>query len=149
MTESRGEVGVEVEVDPDVEAVGQLVRAYGHNMGRLRYAGVSADHEHRAITVYRVPDPSFDSSVRGLVGPDVALQFADAPHTRDDLLVARERVWALADSLPIESISIPVDGSRLTVVTDAPVDDAQAALDRVVPGLATAVSVTVGSALPR
>jgi hypothetical protein len=139
----------QVEVDPDVEAVVGLARAYGHNYGRLYFAGVAADHEHRAITVYRVPDPSFDSSVRGLVSGAVTLHLVDAPHTRDDLLVARERVWALADSLPIESISIPVDGSRLTVVADAPVDEVQARLDRVVPGLATAVTATLGSALPR
>ena len=81
--------------------------------------------------------PVCDAIVRGLI--------VRRDHTHLTATYAR----ALADSLPIESISIPVDGSRLTVVTDAPVDDAQAALDRVVPGLATAVSVTVGSALPR
>jgi len=137
-----------VELDPDVEAVAGLARAYGHNYGRLHFAGVAPDHEHRAITVYRVPDPAFDSAVRGLVGPDVMLHLVDAPHTRDDLLVARERVWALADALPIESITIPSDGSRLIVVAEAPVEQVQASLDRVVPGLATAVSATLGSALP-
>jgi hypothetical protein len=138
-----------VELDPDVEAVADLARAYGHNHGRLHFAGVAPEHEHHAITVYRVPDPAFDSAMRGLVGPDVALHLVDAPHTRDDLLVARERVWALADSLPVESISIPVDGSRLTVVVDAPPDDVQASLDRVVPGLATAVAATADTAVPR
>jgi hypothetical protein len=137
-----------VELDPDVDAVVDLARAYGHNHGRLHFAGVAPDHGRHAITVYRVPDPAFDSAMRGLVGPDVALLLVDAAHTRDDLLVARERVWALADSLPVESISIPVDGSRLTVVADAPPDDVQASLDRVVPGLATAVSAA-DTAVPR
>jgi hypothetical protein len=139
----------QLEVDPGIAAVVDIVRAYGHNHGRLHYAGVVPDHDARAITVYRVPDPAFDSSVHGLVGDDVSLRLVDAPHTRDDLLVARERVWALADSLPIESISIPTDGTRLGVVADAPVDEVQTVLDRVVPGLATAVPSSVGSALPR
>jgi len=138
----------QIEADDDVAAGVGVVRAYGHNYGRLHFAGVTADHDNRAIIVHRVPDPSFDSSVRGLISDAVALDLVDAPHTRDDLLVARERVWGLAEALSIESISIPSDGSRLTVVAGAPVDEVQAALDRVVPGLAVAVSATLGSALP-
>jgi len=119
-----------VEPDPEVAAVAAVAREYGHHLGRMRYAGVTADHERRSITVYRVPDASFDDALRGLL-------------SRDDLLVARERVWALADSLPITSVGIPADGSRLHVVADAPAHEVQATLDRVVPGLATATSGNV------
>jgi hypothetical protein len=132
-----------VEPDPEVAAVAAVAREYGHHLGRMRYAGVTADHERRSITVYRVPDASFDDALRGLLSRDVTLHIAEAPHSRDDLLVARERVWALADSLSITSVGIPADGSRLNVVADAPAHEVQAALDRVVPGLATATSGNV------
>ena len=123
--------------DPDVAGLADVAREFGHHAGRTWFAGVLPDHERRAVTVYRVPNRAFDSEVRTLLDGDVAVHLADAPHTRDDLLVAREHVWGLADSLSITAISVPVDGTRLAVVADAPEDEVQAALDRVVPGLAT------------
>jgi hypothetical protein len=131
--------------DADVAALADLAREFGHHAGRLRYAGVAPDHERRAITVYRVPDPGWDAEVRTLLRSDVTVHLADAPHTRDQLLVAREQVWELADTIPITAISLPVDGTMLVVTTDAPADSVQADLDRLVPGLATA---STGSAVP-
>jgi hypothetical protein len=124
--------------DADVAALADLAREFGHHAGRLRFAGVAPDHERRAITVYRVPDPGWDGELRALLQSDVAVHLADAPHTRDELLVARERVWELSATIPITAISIPVDGTQLVVVTDAPTESVQASLDRLVPGLATA-----------
>jgi multidrug efflux pump subunit AcrA (membrane-fusion protein) len=83
-----------------------------------------------------MPDPGWDSEVLRLLQSDVAVRLADAPHTRDELLVARERVWELTDTIPITAISIPVDGTVLSVCTDAPAETVQAELDRIVPGLA-------------
>jgi hypothetical protein len=124
--------------DADVAALAALAREFGHHAGRLRYAGVAPDHERRSITLYRMPDPGWDAEVRTLLRSDVAVILADAPHTRDQLLVAREQVWDLADTIPITSISIPVDGTMLVVTADAPAATVQAELDRLVPGLAAA-----------
>jgi hypothetical protein len=123
--------------DPDVAGLADVAREFGHHAGRLWFSGVLPDHERRAITVYRVPNAAFDSEIRTLLDGAVAVHLADAPHTRDDLLVAREHVWGLADSLDVTSISVPVDGTRLAVSAGAPADVVQTALDRVVPGLAT------------
>jgi len=132
--------GTPVELDPAVTALAELAREYGHHAGRHYFAGVVADHLGHAITIYRVPDADFDGEVVTLLDGDVEVRLVDAPHTRDELVVARERVWALAEELPITSISLPPDGTRLTVVCDAPVDDVQVELDRVAPGMATATS---------
>jgi hypothetical protein len=123
--------------DPDVAGLADVARQFGHHAGRLCYSGVVPDHENRAVTVYRVPNRDFDSEIRALLAGDVAVRLADAPHTRDALLVAREQVWGLADALPILSVTVPADGTRLSVVADAPGDEVQAALDLTVPGLAT------------
>jgi hypothetical protein len=122
--------------DADVAALADLAREFGHHSGRLRYAGVEPHHDLRAITVFRVPDPGWDSEVLRLLQSDVAVRLADAPHTRDELLVARERVWELSGTIAITAISIPVDGTVLAVVADDAVETVQAELDRVVPGLA-------------
>ncbi len=124
--------------DADVAAMAELAREFGHHAGRLRYAGVAPDHDRRSITVYRVPDPGWDSEILRLLESEVAVHLMDAPHTREELLVARERAWALADSFAITAISIPVDGTTLAVTSDAPAASVQAELDRLVPGLATA-----------
>jgi hypothetical protein len=89
------------------------------------------------LTVYRIPSPGFDSEIQALLGPQVPVEFVDARHSRADLLVAREVVWGLGDDLGVESVSVPVDGSRLDVVVGGNVDDAQAELDRAVPHLVT------------
>jgi len=124
--------------DADVAALADVAREFGHHSGRRHYAGVAPDHAARAITVYRVPDPSFDSEISTLLEGGVAVHLADAPHSRDELLVARETVWAYADRLAITAISVPVDGRRLVVTADRPEHEVQAELDLLVPGLATA-----------
>jgi len=124
--------------DPDVTALAAVAREYGHHAGRRFFAGVALDTGRRALTVYRVPNPDFDGEILRLLEGDVAVSLADAPHTREELLVAREQVWGLSGSLPITSVSVPVDGTRLLVVAEAPESDVQAALDRVVPGMAVA-----------
>jgi hypothetical protein len=124
--------------DADVAALADLAREFGHHSGRLRYAGVEPHHELRAITVFRVPDPGWDSEILRLLRSDVGVRLADAPHTRDELLVARERVWELDGAIPITAISLPADGTVLAVFADAPAESVQAELDRLVPGLAKA-----------
>jgi len=126
--------------DAGVAALADVAREFGHHAGRHWFSGVVPDHEGGAITVYRVPNPGFDSEIRTLLDGDVEVHLADAPHSRDELLVAREQVWGLADTLAITSVSVPPDGTRITVVADAPADVVQAELDRVVPGLATAIA---------
>ncbi len=127
--------------DAAVTSVAERARQYGHHAGRIRYAGVAPDHEARTVTVYRVPDPGFDDEIRTLLSDDdVQVVLADAPHTREELTVARETVWAYAERLSITGISVPVDGSRILVTTDAPEAEVQAQLDLLVPGLARAAS---------
>jgi len=123
--------------DADVAGLADVAREFGHHAGRHWFSGVVPDHDGGAITVYRVPHEGFDSEILALLEGDVEVRLADAPHSREELLVARENVWSLADTLRITSVSVPADGTRLTVVADAPADMVQAELDRVVPGLAT------------
>ena len=130
--------GASAVYDADVARLADVAREFGHHAGRHWFSGVVPDHEGAAITVYRVPNPGFDSEIRALLEGDVEVRLADAPHTRDELLVAREHVWGLADTLAITSVSVPADGTRITVVADAPADVVQAELDRVAPGLASA-----------
>jgi len=124
--------------DADVAATVDLARAFGHHAGRLRYAGVAPDHARGSVTVYRVPDPAFDSEIRTLLQGGVEIVLADAPHTRDELIIARETIWAYADRLAITAISVPVDGTVLVVTTEAPEHEVQAELDLLVPHLARA-----------
>jgi hypothetical protein len=132
--------------DAELTALADVAREYGHHLGSARFAGVAVDREAGALTVYRVPDPAFDSELLTLLAGDIPVRLVDAPHSRTELLVARERVWALGDSIPITAISVPPDGTRLVVTADAPEAETQAALDELVPGLAVAAS---GSAVPR
>ena len=132
--------------DAELTALADVAREYGHHLGSARFAGVVVDHADRSLTVYRVPDPAFDSEMLTLLAGDIPVRLADAPHSRTELLVARERVWALGDSIPITAISVPADGTRLVVTADAPETETQAALDDLVPGLALAAS---GTAVPR
>jgi len=124
--------------DAGVAAAADLAREFGHHSGRRHFAGVVPDHERRILTVFRVPDPWFDEEMHSFLDSDIDIVLADAPHTRDELLVARETIWAYADRLAITSISVPPDGTRLVVSTDVPQDEVQAELDLLVPGLATA-----------
>ncbi|HSN06449.1 MAG TPA: hypothetical protein VLV82_03815 [Candidatus Angelobacter sp.] len=126
------------ENDHELTALADVAREYGHHLGRYRFAGVAVDTEQRTLVVYRVPDPAFDSELLTLLAGDIEVRLVDAPHAREDLLVARERIWALAGDLPITSITIPVDGTRVVVVADAPETETQELLDRLVPGLALA-----------
>jgi hypothetical protein len=123
--------------DAAVAGLADVAREFGHHAGRHWFSGVVPDHERGAITVYRVPNPGFDSEILTLLDGDVTVHLADAPHSRGELLVAREHVWGLADRFPITSVSVPADGTRITVVAEPPADVVQAELDRVVPGLAT------------
>jgi hypothetical protein len=129
--------------DAELTALADVAREYGHHLGSARFAGVAVDQTARALTVYRVPDPAFDSELRTLLAGDIPVLLADAPHSRTELLVARERVWALGDSIPITAITVPADGTRLIVTADAPEAETQAALDELVPGLAVAASTDV------
>lgn len=124
--------------DPELIALADVAREYGHHLGSDRFAGVGIDDAGRALVVYRVPDPGFDSELLALLAGDIEVRLVDAPHARGELLVARERVWTLAGDLPITSITIPVDGTRLVVTADAPESETQDVLDRLVPGLAVA-----------
>ena len=123
--------------DAAVARLADVAREFGHHAGRHWFSGVVPDHERGAITVFRVPNPGFDSEIRTLLDGDVTVHLADAPHSRDELLAVRDQVWGLAEVLPITAISVPPDGTRVTVTADAPPDVVQAELDRVAPGLAT------------
>lgn len=132
--------------DAELTALADVAREYGHHLGSARFAGVVVDPVERVLTVYRVPDAGFDSELLALLAGDITVRLADAPHSRAELLVARERVWALGDSVPITAITIPPDGSRLVVTADAPAAGTQELLDELVPGLAVASS---GQTVPR
>jgi hypothetical protein len=132
--------------DAAVAELADVAREFGHQAGRHWFSGVVPDHENAAITVYRVPNPGFDSELLTLLAGDVAVRLADAPPSRDELLVARDQAWGLADLLPITAISIPPNGTRITVVADAASDVVQAELDRVAPGLATVLVERVATA---
>ncbi|MFC6237054.1 hypothetical protein [Longivirga aurantiaca] len=128
----------------DVAMVADLARQFGHHAGRAWFSGARADEEQGTVTVFRVPNHGFDSELRLLIGDAVPLVLEDATHTREELIVARETAWTLADSLQIEAITIPDDGRGINVYVNAPVSEAQAALDRYLPGIARAHDASLG-----
>jgi len=130
--------------DKDVATVADLARQFGHHAGRAWFSGARADEEQGTVTIYRVPNHAFDSELRLLIGDAVPLLFEDATHTRDELIVARETAWTFAESLQIEAITIPDDGRGINVFVNVPVSDAQAALDRYLPGVARAHDASLG-----
>jgi hypothetical protein len=85
-----------------------------------------------------VPNHGFDDELRLLLGSSVPVLLQDARFTRDELIVAREEAWAFGDELQIDAITIPDDGSGINVFVHVPVDDAQAVLNRAIPGVARA-----------
>lgn len=138
-----------VDVDPfgtdtDIAAVADLARQFGHHAGRAWFSGARADEEQGTVTIYRVPNHAFDSELRIMLGDAVPLVFEDSTYTRDELIVARETAWNLADSLQIDAITIPDDGRGINVYVRTSVADAQHALDRFLPGIAHAHDATLG-----
>ena len=138
-----------VDADPfgtnqDAAAVADLARQFGHHAGRTWFSGARADETRGVVTIYRVPNRGFDDELRLLVGDAAQLEFQDSLHTRDELIVARETAWGFADSLQIEAITIPDDGSGINVYVNIPVASAQETLDRFLPRIARAVDASAG-----
>ena len=74
------------------------------------------------------------------VVPDgVRVTFVDAPHTRAELLEAREQVFDLTDEIQVVDVRLPADGSALKVEVAGPAEDAVVVLRARVPGLADVV----------
>jgi len=130
--------------DKDAATVADLARQFGHHAGRAWFSGARADETRGLVTIYRVPNRGFDEELRLLVGDAVPLEFQDSLHTRDELIVARETAWTFADSLQIEAITIPDDGSGINVYVHVPIDTAQETLDRFLPRIARAVDASAG-----
>lgn len=130
--------------DTDAATIAALARQFGHHAGRAWFSGARVDEARGVITIYRVPNRGFDDELKRLVGDAVPLEFQDTIHTRDELLVARETAWGLAEPLQIEAITIPDDGSGITVYVHVPVASAQESLDRLLPRLATARDASAG-----
>ena len=130
---------MEQRYDATVAAVADQARQYGNHAGRAWYAGVRADHEARVVTVFRVPHAAFDDEVRALLGDTVRVEVADAPRTRQELLVAREMAWSISGPFEVETVSIPDDGGRLRVFVTGSSWEAQAQLDRLIPGVADVI----------
>jgi hypothetical protein len=128
--------------DNDADAVADLARQYGHHAGRSWFT--SARAADGTVTVCRVPDPAFDSELLVMLGTGVPVTLKDARFTRQELIIAREEAWVLADDLKIDAITIPDDGSGINVFVHASVADAQAVLDRRLPGMATAHDARLG-----
>lgn len=130
--------------DKDAATVADLARQFGHHAGRAWFSGARADESRGLVTIYRVPNRAFDDELRLMVGDSVPLEFQDALHTRDELIVARETAWTFAESLQIEAITIPDDGSGINVYVHVPVATAQQTLDRFLPHIAKAVDASAG-----
>ncbi len=124
---------------PDRTLALDVVRLYGNNDGRLWFAGVLAGESDDEIVVFRRPNLDFDGAIALLVPDGVRVTFVDAPHTRAELLEARERVFDLTDELQVVDVRVPSDGSVLAVHVDGPADEAALVLQRRVPGLADVV----------
>jgi hypothetical protein len=124
---------------PDQALALDVVRLYGNNDGRLWFAGVLAGGTADEVVVFRRPNADFDGAVAHLVPDGVRVTFVDAPHTRAELLEAREEVFDLTEELHVIDVRLPTDGSTLAVSVDGPVEDADVVLSRRVPGLARAV----------
>ncbi|HET7902514.1 MAG TPA: hypothetical protein VFL59_15130 [Candidatus Nanopelagicales bacterium] len=124
---------------PDQALALDVVRLYGNNDGRPWFAGVLAGETGDEIVVFRRPNVDFDGAVAHLVPDGVHVTFVDAPHTRAELLEAREEVFDLTDELHVVDVRLPTDGSTLAVSVEGPVEDADVVLSRRVPGLARAV----------
>jgi hypothetical protein len=128
----------------DVATIAELARQFGHHAGRAWFSGARADELAGNVTVYRVPNHAFDDELHLLLGTDVPVLLHDARFTRDELIVAREEAWAFGDDLQIDAITIPDDGSGINVFVHVPVDDAQAVLNRTLPGIARAHDARLG-----
>lgn len=131
-------------IDHDVATVADLARQFGHHAGRAWFSGARADEAAGVVTVFRIPDETFDGELRLLLGTSVQILLEDARYTREELTVAREEAWGFGDDLQIEAITIPDDGSGINVFVHAPVADAQAVLSRALPGVARAHDAALG-----
>lgn len=128
--------------DHDALATADLARQYGHHAGRAWYSGSRV--EDGGVTIYRVPNPAFDSELLLMLGTGVPVLLREARFTREELIVAREEAWSLADALLIDAITIPDDGSGINVFVHASVEVAQDTLDRALPGIARAHDAALG-----
>ena len=124
---------------PDLTLAIDVVRLYGNNDGRQWFAGVLAGDADDEIVVFRRPNPDFDGAVVRLVPDGVRVTFADAPHSRAELLEAREQVFDLTDEIQVVDVRLPADGSALKVEVAGPAEDAVVVLRARVPGLADVV----------
>ncbi len=124
---------------PDRALATDVVRLYGNNDGRTWFAGVRLGDADDEIVVFRRPAPDFDGAVARLVPDGVRVTFVDAPHTRAELLEAREQVFDLTDEIHVVDVRLPTDGTTLSVEVDGAADEAAAVLQRRVPGLAAVV----------
>lgn len=122
---------------PDVDLALDVVRLYGNNTGRDWYAGVRASTEDDEIVVFRKANADFDGAVAKLVPDGVRVTFLDAPHSRAELLEARERVIDLTDVISLVDVRIPADGTQLRVAVGGSVQDAEQLLRQQVPGMAS------------
>ena len=122
-------------MDEALEAAAERARQYGHHLGKLRFAGARVDEDAGSLQVFRVAGTgTFDDDCRAVVGDDVALTFLDATHSYYDLTIAREVAWSIEGDFEVESVVVPDDGSRIRVFVRGSEWDAQAQLDRQVPG---------------
>jgi hypothetical protein len=129
---------------PDLALAVDVVHLYGNNDGRLWFAGVRLDESNNHLVVFRVPGGDFDAIVTDIVPTGVQVDFVDAPHTRAELLEARERVFDLTDKIAVVDIRVPNDGTTISVDVSGSADDAELLLRREVPGLVS-VRVTPAS----
>ncbi len=124
---------------PDRLLALDVVRLYGNNDGRTWFAGVLAGEADDEVVVFRRPNHDFDGAVARLVPDGVRVTFVDAPHTRAELLEAREVVFDLTDEISLVDVRLPHDGSVLAVAVDGPTEPADEVLRRRVPGMASAI----------
>jgi hypothetical protein len=124
---------------PDRALALDVVRLYGNNDGRQWFAGVQPGDADDEVVVFRRPHRDFDGAVARLVPDGIRVTFVDAPHTRAELLEAREQVFDLTDELHVVDVRMPSDGSVLAVEVEGPAEEAVVVLQRRVPGMADVV----------
>jgi hypothetical protein len=129
---------------PDRALAMDVVRLYGNNDGRTWFAGVRLGGGDDEIVVFRRPHVDFDGAVTRLVPDGVHVAFVDAPHSRAELLEARERVFDLTDEIGVVDVRLPADGTTLAVEVAGAADEAAAVLRNRVPGLAEVVAAAGG-----
>lgn len=110
----------------EVTAAGETVHNHATRRWPDAYAGVASDLPGRALEVYRIPTPGFDSGIRKLTS--VTVRFVDARHSARTVDGWVDRISADLNYWQRRGVTIhgvvSETGQKVTVEVDSPQRDA-------------------------